>query len=71
MLRIAIAVSIVLLNLIPAVLSADDRPNIVFLFADDQCTYSMGCYVTPGVKTPQLDQLAKDSLESLKRAVRN
>src|SRR6056297_3144405 len=41
---------------------AADRPNIVFLFADDQCTYSMGCYGTPGVKTPHLDALARDGM---------
>ena len=42
--------------------SADERPNIVFLLADDQCTYSMGCYGTPGVRTPNLDQLAREGL---------
>lgn len=41
---------------------AGERPNIVFLFADDQCTYSMGCYGTPGAKTPHLDQLAADGM---------
>lgn len=41
---------------------ADERPNIVFLLADDQCTYSMGCYGTPGAKTPNLDQLARDGM---------
>lgn len=40
----------------------DARPNIVFLLADDQCTYSMGCYGTPNVKTPRLDQLARDGM---------
>lgn len=35
------------------------RPNIVFLMADDQCTYSMGCYGTPDVRTPNLDELAR------------
>ncbi|MCA9121817.1 MAG: sulfatase [Planctomycetaceae bacterium] len=48
---------------ISVVLSAETkRPNIVFLMADDQCTYSMGCYGTPGAKTPNLDQLARDGL---------
>jgi arylsulfatase A-like enzyme len=42
--------------------SGDDRPNIVFLMADDQCTYSMGCYGTPGAITPNLDQLARDGI---------
>lgn len=41
---------------------ADDRPNIIFLMSDDQCTYSMGCYGTPGAKTPNLDQLADDGM---------
>ena len=45
-----------------AVCAADQRPNIVFLFADDQCTYSMGCYGTPKVKTPHMDQLARDGI---------
>ncbi|MGB7345050.1 MAG: sulfatase [Pirellulaceae bacterium] len=43
-------------------LLAADRPNIVFLMSDDQATYSMGCYGTPGAKTPNLDQLAADGM---------
>ena len=39
-----------------------ERPNIVFLLADDQCTYSMGCYGNTDVQTPNLDQLARDGL---------
>ena len=39
-----------------------ERPNIVFLLADDQSTWSMGCYDTPGARTPQLDQLARDGM---------
>ncbi|SRR6056297_520687 len=38
------------------------RPNLVFLMADDQCTYSMGCYDTPGADTPNLDRLAADGM---------
>ena len=41
---------------------ADERPNIVFLLSDDQATYSMGCYGTPGAKTPHLDQLAREGM---------
>lgn len=41
---------------------ADERPNIIFLMADDQCTYSMGCYGTPRVKTPNMDLLAQDGM---------
>jgi arylsulfatase A-like enzyme len=42
--------------------AADQRPNLVFLLADDQCSYSMGCYGTPGVQTPSMDQLARDGI---------
>ena len=53
---------------VPSVLSANhplddtERPNLIFLMADDQCTYSMGCYGTPHAKTPNLDKLASDGI---------
>lgn len=44
-------------------LSAQDkRPNIIFLMSDDQSFYSLGCYGNSDVKTPNLDQLAKDGM---------
>jgi arylsulfatase A-like enzyme len=45
-----------------ATLAAETRPNIVFLMADDQCTYSMGCYGNSDVQTPNLDRLARDGM---------
>jgi len=50
---------------VPLVSAAEDsaaRPNIVFLFADDQCTYSAGCYGNKDVRTPNMDQLARDGV---------
>ncbi len=44
--------------LVQATVIQAERPNIVFLLADDQTTYSLGCYGTPGVQTPHLDRLA-------------
>ena len=41
---------------------ADQRPNIIFLMADDQATYSMGCYGAPEARTPNLDQLASEGI---------
>ncbi|MEK9862708.1 MAG: sulfatase-like hydrolase/transferase, partial [Verrucomicrobiota bacterium] len=42
-----------------ASLQADDRPpNIVFFFADDQTTSTLGCYGHPFVQTPNIDALA-------------
>lgn len=41
-----------------SLLSAEDRPNIVFFLADDQTSSSLGCYGNPVVQTPTLDGLA-------------
>ena len=38
------------------------RPNIIFLLADDQCTYAVGCYGNKDVKTPQMDRLGRDGV---------
>ena len=54
--------SIVLVAVLAVSTRGDDRPNIIFLMADDQCTYSLGCYGTPGVQTPNLDLLARDGV---------
>jgi arylsulfatase A-like enzyme len=39
-------------------LRADERPNIVFFFADDQTTSTIGCYGNDVVQTPNIDSLA-------------
>lgn len=38
---------------------AADRPNIVFFFADDQTTSTVGCYGNQVIQTPNIDELAK------------
>ena len=40
----------------------DTPPNIIFLFADDQNTLSVGCYGNDEVQTPHMDQLGKDGM---------
>ncbi|MFC5051367.1 sulfatase [Rubritalea spongiae] len=38
------------------------KPNIIFLLADDQSTYSVGCYGNEDVKTPQMDKLGAEGM---------
>ncbi len=45
--------------LLSNVLQAAERPNIVFFFADDQTTSTVGCYGNHLIKTPNIDSLAK------------
>ncbi|MEZ6055972.1 MAG: sulfatase-like hydrolase/transferase [Planctomycetaceae bacterium] len=39
-------------------LRSAERPNIIFLFADDQTTSTLGCYGNPIVQSPNIDSLA-------------
>lgn len=36
------------------------RPNIVFIFVDDQGYYDLGCYGATEIKTPRIDAMAKE-----------
>jgi arylsulfatase A-like enzyme len=60
--RYVLTTTCLALTLSAFIASADERPNIIFLMADDQCTYSMGCYGNGDAKTPNLDDLARDGL---------
>ncbi len=42
--------------------AAQSKPNIIFLLADDQCAYSVGCYGNEDVITPQMDKLGRDGI---------
>ncbi|MDB4338942.1 sulfatase-like hydrolase/transferase [Rubripirellula sp.] len=39
---------------------ADERPNVIFFFTDDQTTSTIGCYGNNLVQTPNIDQLARE-----------
>ena len=41
-------------------LLANDKPNVIFIFADDLGYGDLGCYGHPYAQTPALDQLAKE-----------
>tara|TARA_B100000700_G_scaffold45110_1_gene47033 strand:- start:11589 stop:13100 length:1512 start_codon:yes stop_codon:yes gene_type:complete len=57
-------ISVVALMLMTSLLQArqTQRPNIIFLFTDDQNTYSLGCYGNEDVVTPNIDSLARDGV---------
>ena len=46
-----------------SILSAQEQPNIILVLTDDQDFYDLGFQGNPEVDTPNLDQLASESLE--------
>ena len=48
---------------LPAIASAADQPNIVFIFADDWGWGDLSCHGHPSVKTPNIDRLAKEGTD--------
>lgn len=49
---------IVLLQFSFVTVEAAEQPNIVFFFADDQTTSTLGCYGNQVIQTPNIDELA-------------
>ena len=42
--------------------AADSRPNVVFILCDDLGYGDLSCYGAPDIRTPHLDQLARDGV---------
>ena len=52
-----------ILSLIAANAFAEDRPNIIFIFADDWGWGDLSCHGHPYVKTPNIDRLATEGTD--------
>src|SRR4051794_17102731 len=49
-------------NPLAAKLKANKKPNIIFILADDMGYGDLGCYGQEKIKTPNIDQLAKEGM---------
>ncbi|MFK8113157.1 MAG: sulfatase-like hydrolase/transferase [Rubripirellula sp.] len=54
----SILASLIVLFFVSSSVRAAEQPNIVFFFADDQTTSTIGCYGNPIVQTPNIDSIA-------------
>jgi arylsulfatase A len=57
--RVIILVGLVLYGL---ALTAAERPNIIIILNDDQGYQDLGCFGSPDIKTPRIDQLAEEGM---------
>ncbi|MCZ6673159.1 MAG: sulfatase [Verrucomicrobia bacterium] len=44
------------------IFAASEKPNIIFIFVDDQGYYDLGCYGATEVKTPNIDRMAAEGV---------
>ena len=56
----ALTAGMTLSKTVPAAQPSTDRPNIVLMFADDAGYGDLSCYGHPSIRTPNLDQLARE-----------
>ncbi|RXP62693.1 cerebroside-sulfatase [Lutibacter sp. HS1-25] len=47
---------------INAQLIANQKPNVIIIFTDDQGYQDLGCFGSPKIKTPNLDKMAQDGI---------
>ena len=40
----------------------DPRPNVVLILTDNQGPWTLGCYGNPDIRTPRIDQLAREGM---------
>jgi arylsulfatase A-like enzyme len=57
-----LAVFIALLGLLAPGAGAARPPNVVFILADNQGAWELGCYGNPDIRTPHIDRLAAEGV---------
>ena len=46
-----------------SVFAQEKKPNFIIIFTDDQGYQDLGCYGSPDIKTPRIDQMAKEGMK--------
>ena len=46
-----------------AIQSEPGKPNFVIIMTDDQGYQDLGCYGSPDIKTPRIDQMAREGMK--------
>lgn len=54
--------ALALLVAVTSVAQAAEKPNFIVIFCDDQGYQDLGCFGSPSIRTPHIDQLAKEGM---------
>jgi len=54
--------SLLLMGCLLTMGQAEEKPNVIIIFIDDQGYYDLGCYGATEVKTPRIDRLAVEGI---------
>lgn len=60
--RLSTVLSRILLIALPLAVAAGNKPNLLFILADDLTFRDIGCYGSENVETPHMDSLAEDGM---------
>ena len=58
-----LAVMVQFLNTPALAAQPSDHPNFVIIMTDDQGYQDLGCYGSPNIKTPRIDQMAREGMK--------
>lgn len=55
--------AVLLVCTLGSVAQSSKKPNVIIIFNDDLGYQDLGCYGSPNIKTPRVDQLAKEGIQ--------
>ena len=56
-------IPLLLFSILPLTVQAIESPNVILIFTDDQGYNDLGCYGSKTIKTPNIDQMAKEGIQ--------
>lgn len=56
-------IALFILSLFSYTAAAEEKPNFIIIFTDDQGYQDLGCFGSPDIKTPHIDKMAEEGMK--------